>query len=155
LLGKYWSTYHCWPHTTALMKFDPLTFLNGGKHPNHRSNPFVVMICYITFYFQIHHFKHYGNINFENSYLIEILFKWNYSNLFIFKISIMYIITFISFWNFKIIWTKKNWISLFNNISMTILLKEKEFNKWNFFVNIIILPMLNLFSIIIWLFSLI
>jgi hypothetical protein len=23
------------------------------------------------------HFKHYKNINFENSYLIEILLKWN------------------------------------------------------------------------------
>jgi len=39
-------------------------------------------------------------MNFEYSYLIKILFKWNDLNLF-FKNSIMYIITFISFESLK------------------------------------------------------
>jgi hypothetical protein len=68
----------------------------------------------------------------------------------------MYIITFIYFWKFKIIWTKKNWISLFNNILMTILLKNKMFNKWDkLFVNIIVLPMLSYFQLLYDYFSLI
>jgi hypothetical protein len=84
------------------------------------------------------------------------------------KISIMYIITFISFWKSKIIWTIYFLISLFHNISMTIHLKKKMFNKWIFFwvynnttyvrlflVNIVLLFInLNYFTLhYLWLFS--
>jgi hypothetical protein len=49
---------------------------------------------------------------------------------------------------------KKSCISLFNNISMTILL-NLFFSKWIFFVNIIILLMLNYFQLLYDYFSLI
>ncbi len=37
--------------------------------------------------YQILHFKHYKNINFENSYFIEIFFKWNDSSFFLKKLN--------------------------------------------------------------------
>jgi hypothetical protein len=64
------------------MSFDPLTFGLGANtiiiKPPH------VLWYYVTldFIYQIFHFKHYKNINFENSYFIEILFKQNDSILF-------------------------------------------------------------------------
>jgi len=64
------------------MKFDPLTF--GMEAITLVIKPPRLLWYYGTLHFiyQILHFKHYKNINFENSYLIEILFKWNDSSLF-------------------------------------------------------------------------
>jgi hypothetical protein len=50
---------------------------------------------------------------------------------------------------------KESWISLFNNISMTILLKKKSLINRFFFVDIIILPMLSYFQLLYDYFSLI
>jgi hypothetical protein len=134
--------------------FDPLTFRMEANtltiKPPH------LLWKYITLHsiYQIFHFKHYKNINIENSHFIEICSN-EMIRVFFFLNSIIYIITFISFWKFKIIWTKKKvWISLFNNISMTIFWKKK-FNKWILFVNIIIPPMLNHFQLLYDYFSLI
>jgi hypothetical protein len=71
------------------------------------------------------------------------------------KISIIYIITFISFWKFKIIWTKKK-VEYYYSITF----------QWPFFwifflingyffVNIMILPMLSYFQLLYDYFSLI
>ncbi len=111
-----------------------LDLWNGGEHLYHQATPLVVIICYIIFYLSNTSFQILQKHNFWKfiSYWDFVQMKWFE---FIFnKKSIIYIITFISFWKFKIIWTKNNWISLFNNISMTILLKKKKFNKWIIFL---------------------
>jgi len=80
-----------------------------------------MIICYITFYL--------SNISFKT--LQKFISHWNFVQMkwfkFIFKKnSIMYMITFISFESLKSFEQKKSWISLFNNISLTILLKNKS-----------------------------
>jgi hypothetical protein len=57
-----------------------------------------------------------------------------------------YIFTF--FESLKSFEQKKSWISLFNNISMTILLNLFFLTNGIFFVDIIILPMLNYFQLL-------
>jgi hypothetical protein len=81
--------------------------------------------------YQILHFKHYKNINFENSYLlrfcsnemIQVFFK---------KFNNLHNYIYFLFESLKSFEQKNSWISLFNNISMTNLLKF-FFNKWIFF----------------------
>jgi len=68
------------------MKFDPLTFgmeVNTFAIKALHKLSYYVTLCSI---YQILHFKHHKNINFENSYIIEILFKWNDSSLLLEKI---------------------------------------------------------------------
>jgi hypothetical protein len=110
-----------------------------------------MIICYITFYLSNNSFKTLKNIYIiwkfvSHWYFVQM--KW--FEFTFFKISIMYIITFISFWKFKIIWKKVSWISSFNNISMTILLKKKC-NKW-FLKKYNNTTYVKLLSNIIWLF---
>jgi hypothetical protein len=60
----------------------------------------------------------------------------------------MYIITLFPFESLKSFEQKKNWISLFNNISMTIVLKKKIIINGFFLVNIIKLLMQSYFQLL-------
>jgi len=113
-----------------LVRFDPLTFKMEAI--TFTIKTLRLLWSYVTLHsiYQILHFQHYKNINYENSYVIEILSKWNDLSLFFLFNSIISIIKFISFWKCKIIWTFKRKISLFNDISMITFLKKQMFNKW-------------------------
>jgi len=136
------------------MNFDPLTI--RMKANTLTIKPSHLLWEYVTLHsiYRILHFKHYKNINSENSYLIEILFKWNDS---IFKKKIQWCtqLHLFPFESLKSFEQKKSWMSLFNNISMTIHLIFLKIKNEYFFVNIIILLMLSYFQLLYEYFSLI
>jgi hypothetical protein len=99
-------------------------------------------------------FIKYFILNEKNYKIWKFISYWNFVQMKWFGVtltffSIMYIITFISFWECKIIWTIFFLIIMLNNISMTILLKKKCSIILLFslliFANIIILFVLNYF----------
>ncbi len=104
-VGKYFVNISLLTHNTTHEVWS-LDLWNGAK--TFTIKPPHLLWKYVTLHsiYQILHFKHYKNINFENSYLIEILFKWNDSSFF-FLNSIMYIITFIFFESLKSFEQKK------------------------------------------------
>jgi len=112
-------------------------------------------ISRLHFIYQIFHFKHYKSINIENSYFIEILFKWNDLSFFFFKFNNVHSYIYFPLKIKNHLNKKKSWISLFNSISMTIILKKKSLINGFFFVNIIILLMLSYFQLLYDYFSLI
>ncbi len=122
-IGKYLVKIPLLTTHNTIHEVWSLDLWNEGTHPYHQATLLVMMICYITFYLSNISFKHYKNIQLWKIHILLMFCSNEMIRVFLKINSIMHIITFISFWKFKIIWTKKIWISLFNNISMAIFLK--------------------------------